>query len=159
AAAVHGLGDAPALDRLRSPPRGVVKTERRRVEDAEAAVVGRRQRRALRRLEGSGDPEAELWRRQVMDIDGRARTERHRALDHVSQLPDVAGPVVRLELAHRFGGDGDLGPTRGSAGLNDESVGEGGDAGASLPEGGNGQTDAVQTKVEVLPERSRSDQP
>ena len=59
--------------------------------------------------------------RQKVDLDAAdavARSKDQSAFDDVPQLPDVAGPVVRLERGHGFFGDGRRGhpPLGGEAG-------------------------------------------
>jgi hypothetical protein len=86
------------------------------------------------------------------------RREEDRALHHVAQLADVAGPRVRLEERERRGREErDVVALRLLASVVDEGRREALDLVHALAQRRDGDGDAVEAKIEVLPEAAIGD--
>ena len=78
--------------------------------------------------------------------------EDHRPLDGVGQLADIARPVVVLEQLPRVAGEALNVAVHGGAAFFQQQLGEGQDAGAALPQGGQADRQDVDTVIEVFAE-------
>ena len=72
-------------------------------------------------------------------------------LQHVAQLPDIAGPVVGLEAAHRVPGEGEAAVELAGEVVQD-GVGQSGDIAGALPQGRDVDGKGAQPVVEILAE-------
>jgi len=83
-----------------------------------------------------------------------AFAEEHGALDHVLELPDVSGPVVRLEVGERAFGEPAHVLSERRRERPEEGVGQGPNVFRALPQRRHPNEDRAQPVVEIGPERA-----